>query len=160
MFDREKYNYPAVPKYDKYGFHIYAKEFCNVFCLLADEVEQISKDKASFFRKIADDLDEVGVYSFILEKIKKTGVYIWNEQKILEVRTPNCVLVSCQYDRITVDNTADGKHVIIRAYFDNKSKIYHEVANIEEVQYTEQVTQQKLKVSAGLLTEINKLDLE
>jgi hypothetical protein len=52
MFDREKYDYPAVPQYDKYGFHIHAKEFCNMFWLLADEVEQISKDKASFLEKL------------------------------------------------------------------------------------------------------------
>lgn len=142
------------------GFHIHAKEFCHIFWLLADEVEQISKDKASFFRKIANDLDGVGVYSFILEKIKKTGVYIWNEHKILEVTTPHGVLVSGGYDRITVDNTADRKHAIITAYLDNERKIYHEVANIEEVQYTEQVTRKELKVSAGLLTEINKLDWE
>lgn len=146
--------------FSKYNGVFHAKEFCNIFWLLADEVEKISKAKAAFFREIADNPNRACVYSVIFVNIRKTGVYIWDEHKILEVTTPHGVLVSGGYDRITVDNTADGKYAIITAYFDNESKIYHEIANINEVQYTEQVTRQELKVSAGLLTEINKLDLE
>lgn len=156
MYDTNELGFPPVPQYDKYGIHINAKEFCNIFWLLADEVEKISKDKAAFLREIANNPESAGVYSYILENIKKTGVYIWDEYKILEITTPHGVLVSGGYDRITVNST--GTHMIITAYF--KNKIYHEVAKIEEVQYIEQVTQQRLKASEGLLTEINKLDLE
>lgn len=146
--------------FNKYndGLYMYAKEFCNMFWLLADEVEQISKVKAAFFREIADNPNRACVYSVILGNIRKTGVYIWDEQKILKAITPHGVLVLGEYDRITVDNIAGGIYAKITAYFHNESKIYQEFAKIEEVQYIKQVTRQELKVSTGLLTEINKLD--
>lgn len=156
MSDTNKLGFPPVSLYNKSEIYTHAKEFCHIFWLLADEVEKISKDKAAFFRKIADNQRGVFAYSCILGNIKKTGIYVWDEQEILDVKTPNGFYVSGVFDRITVDST--GTHVIITTYF--KNKIYHEVAKIEEVQYTEQVTRQELKVSEGLLTEINKLDWE
>lgn len=146
--------------FSKYNGVFHAKEFCNIFWLLADEVEKISKAKAAFFREIADNPNRACVYSVIFVNIRKTGVYIWDEHKILQAITPHGVLVLGGYDRITVDNIAGGIYARITAYFDNESKIYQEVAKIDEVQYIEQVTRQELKVSAGLLTEINKLDWE
>lgn len=156
MYDTNELGFPPVSLYKKSDIYTHGKEFCHIFWLLADEVEKISKAKAAFFREIANDSKRAVVYSCILGNIKKTGVYIWDEQEILEVTTPHGVLVSGGYDRITMEST--GTHTIITAYF--KNKIYHEAAKIEEVQYTEQVTRQELKISEGLLIEINKLDLE
>lgn len=142
------------------GPYIHVKEFCNIFGLLANEVEKISKAKAAFFREIANNPKKANVYSIILVNIRKTGVYIWDENEILQAITPHGVLVLGEYVRITINNTANGIYTIINAYYDGGSKIYHEVAKIEDVQYIEQVTRQELKVSKGLLTEINKLDWE
>lgn len=146
-------------EYDN-GPHIHVKEFCNMFWLLANEVEKISKAKAAFFREIANNPNKADVYSVILVNIRKTGVYTWDEHEILQAITPHGVLVLGEYVRITINDTANGIYTIINAYYDDESKIYHEVAKIEDVQYIEQVIRQELKVSTGLLTEINKLDWE
>lgn len=159
MFDTNKYGIPSVSDNDD-NFYIHAKELCNIFWLLADEVEKISPEKAEWLRKIADNIQGVGVYEILLSTIKDTGFYIFEEHKILEVTTPHGVLVSGGYDRITVEDTASGTHKIITAYSVDKNLIYHEAAKIEDVQYTEQKISQKLEVSDELMAMINKLDFE